>query len=77
MVSSRPPGGLALDPFCGTGHSLAVAVKTGRRGLGFEITPNFSAAARANVTNRQFATTTEGEIGLPKQDEGDPQSHLF
>ncbi|MGW7530867.1 DNA-methyltransferase [Amycolatopsis sp. NPDC054798] len=58
ILSSCPPGGLVLDPFCGTGRSLAVAVNTGRRAVGFEITANFSKSARANVRDprRAFAS---------------------
>jgi DNA modification methylase len=77
ILSSCPPGGLVLDPFCGTGRSLAVAVKNGRRGIGFEITSHFSASARSNATNRQFAVAEADEVDLPKQGQADPQSHLF
>jgi len=47
--SSCPEGGLVLDPFCGTGTSLAVAVESGRRALGFEIKPEYTAVARKAV----------------------------
>ncbi|MGW4463039.1 DNA-methyltransferase [Micromonospora sp. NPDC004704] len=49
IVSSSPQGGLVLDPFCGTGRALTVAVDNGRRALGFEMAPTFFAAAKANV----------------------------
>jgi DNA modification methylase len=39
VLSSCPPGGLVLDPFAGTGTTLRVAAETGRRAIGFEITP--------------------------------------
>lgn len=32
-----PPGGIVLDPFCGSGTTLAVALKYGRRGIGLDI----------------------------------------
>lgn len=32
-----PPGGIVLDPFCGSGTTLAVALRTGRRAIGFDI----------------------------------------
>jgi site-specific DNA-methyltransferase (cytosine-N4-specific) len=44
--SSSPKGGLVLDPFCGTGTSLVVAVEGGRQALGFEISETFAEAAR-------------------------------
>ena len=46
IISSCPPGGLVLDPFSGTGRTLAVAQRTGRRALGFELSSEFAAAAR-------------------------------
>ncbi len=49
VLSSCPPGGLVLDPFCGTGRALEVAVETGRRAHGFELNPSYAASARANV----------------------------
>jgi hypothetical protein len=41
-----PPGGLVLDPFCGSGTALLAAVRSGRRGLGFEINPEYVEMAR-------------------------------
>lgn len=37
IESSCPPGGLVVDPFCGTGRALAVAEAVGRRALGFDL----------------------------------------
>src|SRR5438093_11085492 len=34
ILSSSPLGGLVLDPFCGTGRALAVALDAGRRAIG-------------------------------------------
>ncbi len=47
--SSCPPGGLVLDPFCGSGTSLVAAMQSGRRGLGFELSPEHAETARARV----------------------------
>lgn len=49
ILSSSPPGGVVLDPFCGTGRALAVAARHGRQGIGFEVTSNFSQSARRNL----------------------------
>jgi DNA modification methylase len=49
ILSSSRPGGLVLDPFCGTGRALTVALDCGRRALGFEISKTFSAAAKRAV----------------------------
>ncbi len=48
VLSSCPPGGLVLDPFCGTGRTLAVAQRHGRRALGFEVSPLFAPVAERN-----------------------------
>jgi DNA modification methylase len=55
IISSCPPGGLVLDPFCGTGRALVVAVETGRRALGFEMSHEFAVAAAANTATVQGA----------------------
>jgi site-specific DNA-methyltransferase (adenine-specific) len=49
ILSSCPPGGAVLDPFCGTGRALAVAAATGRRAIGFEFSESFVTAARNTV----------------------------
>lgn len=46
ILSSCPPGGLVLDPFCGSGRALIVAVDTGRRAIGFDISARYVKAAR-------------------------------
>ncbi len=37
IESSCPAGGWVLDPFCGTGRALSVAVKSGRNAIGFDL----------------------------------------
>ncbi len=37
IKSFCPPGGIVLDPFCGSGTTLAVAHKTGRHCIGIDI----------------------------------------
>lgn len=49
IASSCPRDGLVLDPFCGTGRSLTVALETGRNALGFEMSADFAEAAKANI----------------------------
>ena len=44
------PGDLVLDPFAGSGTTLAVARKLGRRWLGFELSADY--AARVSVPPR-------------------------
>ena len=56
ICSSSPPGGVVLDPFCGTGRALTIAAAHGRNVIGFEINPKFAAhatkAIRAAVADR-------------------------
>jgi site-specific DNA-methyltransferase (adenine-specific) len=47
-VSSNP-GDLVLDPFGGSGTTLVVAHKLGRRWLGFELSSNYAARAQARL----------------------------
>jgi site-specific DNA-methyltransferase (adenine-specific) len=42
-------GDLVLDPWAGTGTALVVAVRTGRRALGFELSPSTAAIAEGRV----------------------------
>lgn len=51
ILSSCPPEGVVLDPFCGTGTTLTVAHRLGRRGIGFELSPAFlPEETRAQIT---------------------------
>jgi DNA modification methylase len=36
LLSYCPPGGIVLDPFCGSGTTMAVAQKHGRRWIGID-----------------------------------------
>jgi DNA modification methylase len=55
IESSCPPGGLVLDPFCGTGRALVIAVQTGRVAHGFELSQRYAQSARANVRRAHLA----------------------
>lgn len=45
ILSSCPPDGLVLDPFCGTGRALKIAVESGRRALGFDLSSIYASVA--------------------------------
>ena len=44
-----PPGGLVIDPFCGTGTTAVAAVKAGRDAIGIEQDPIFAGHARFRI----------------------------
>ena len=44
ILSSCPPNGVVLDPFCGTGSAIRCAAELGRRAVGFELVKSFFAA---------------------------------
>lgn len=44
-----PPGGLVVDPFCGSGTTLLAAKKLGRRYVGFEIDPQIADRAKGRL----------------------------
>jgi len=45
ILATCPPGGLVLDPFCGTGTTMLVASKLGRRSVGIDISNEYLQAA--------------------------------
>ncbi len=49
ILSSCPPDGLVVDPFCGTGRTLAVAVANGRRGWGCDLVTDYALNAKKSL----------------------------
>ena len=49
LASCSNPGDLVLDPMAGSGTTLTVAKKLGRRYLGFELSPEYAAQSRARI----------------------------
>jgi site-specific DNA-methyltransferase (cytosine-N4-specific) len=47
ILSSCPIGGVVLDPFCGTGSALKVAVESGRQAIGFDLSSDFAGGAHS------------------------------
>jgi site-specific DNA-methyltransferase (adenine-specific) len=58
-VSSNP-GDLVLDPFAGSGTTLAVARRLGRRYLGIELSPEYAEAVRQRLSPLAPARSTGG-----------------
>jgi len=44
-----PPGGLVLDPFCGSGSTGVACARLGVRFLGLELDPDYAAIARRRI----------------------------
>lgn len=49
ILSFCPPGGLVLDPFCGSGTTLAVAKQEGRNAIGLDVRDS-----QVELTNRRL-----------------------
>jgi site-specific DNA-methyltransferase (adenine-specific) len=58
-VSSKP-GDTVLDPFSGSGTTLVVAKKLGRKWIGFELSPNYAAQAQARLDGASEGQSLEG-----------------
>lgn len=54
------PGELVLDPFAGSGTTLVVAKKLGRRWLGYELSAEYAAQARARLEAASAGQALEG-----------------
>jgi site-specific DNA-methyltransferase (adenine-specific) len=44
-----PPGGLVLDPFCGSGSTGIAALKEGFEFVGIEIDPHYASIAEKRI----------------------------
>lgn len=53
-------GDLVLDPFAGSGTTLAAARKLGRRYLGFELSPEYASRAESRLSTIQPGDPLEG-----------------
>ena len=54
--ASTKPGGLVLDPFAGSGTTLAEAKRLGRRSIGIELNPAYVALIRDRVAEARTET---------------------
>lgn len=55
VLLASEPGGLVLDPFCGSGTTGQVAIAHGRRFLGFDTSADYVAMARRRLGGPLFA----------------------
>ena len=49
LLATCPPDGIALDMFCGTGTTNAVACRLGRKSIGIDLSEKYTAFARERV----------------------------
>jgi DNA modification methylase len=54
------PGEVVLDPFAGSGTTLAVAKKLGRQWIGFELSPNYAKKVQARLDAVEAGQPLEG-----------------
>lgn len=59
VLTFCPPGGLVIDPFSGSGTTVAVAVATGRRGLGCDLR-----ASQVGIATRRLLEVTPPLPGM-------------
>jgi DNA modification methylase len=61
VLTCCPESGTVLDPFCGTGRALEVAIQLNRRGVGFELQKKYADSARTKLEtwlNRKTAVVS-------------------
>lgn len=57
IEATTEPGALILDPFAGSGSTLAAAAKTGRQYIGIELDPKYSQIAADRAAEHQKGAT--------------------
>lgn len=60
ILAGCPIGGIVLDPFAGSGTTLAVAERLGRKGVGIELNPEYAGMAQHRGTQGQGRGLFEG-----------------
>lgn len=59
-----PPGGVVLDPFCGSGTTLAVAEKCGREWVGMDIRESQIELSKRRIDEVKGDTTSNSRRTL-------------
>jgi site-specific DNA-methyltransferase (adenine-specific) len=57
LLATSRPGDLVLDPFAGTGTTLVVAERLGRRWLGWELSETYAAQAQRRLGRERMANS--------------------
>jgi len=61
ILAGCPVGGVVLDPFAGSGTTLAVAVANGRFGVGIELNADYHELARQRLERTQLPLVMEAQ----------------
>ena len=64
VEATTKPGALVLDPFAGSGSTLAAAALTGRQYIGVEIDPEYCRIAQKKVQDALKMRLLKGGIDL-------------
>lgn len=60
-----PPGGLVVDPCCGSGTTLVAAVGAGRRAIGLDVSEAAVELSRSRLAAAENARAADGEGKVP------------
>jgi DNA modification methylase len=61
------PGEIVVDPFCGTGTTLAVAKRMGLKFIGIDINPEYTAEAARRIASAKAGDLPMPLVSTPKQ----------
>jgi DNA modification methylase len=75
ILTSSPPEGVVLDPFCGTGRALEVARELGRKIIGFDLQPNYVELAERKLIS--MAKKKDGSGSASTANKGNSISEWF
>ena len=53
ILATSPQNGIILDPFSGTGSTIAAAVRLGRKGIGIELSEEYVNVSRSRLQTLQ------------------------
>jgi site-specific DNA-methyltransferase (adenine-specific) len=56
------PGDLVLDPMCGSGTTLAMALRAGRSAIGIEIAEDYATLARERIAREQGGSVLDNTL---------------
>ena len=54
IIAGCPEGGIILDPFCGTGTTIARATQLGRRGIGIDGSSEYCKIAKERISQKEL-----------------------